>query len=141
MEHSAQRKLRILVINDTQEILEIFRDLLEEEGYEVALLSYAPHEIAEIERAKPDLIIVDVIFGRAVLGWQLLDKIKMHRATARIPVVICTAAAQEVREMDGYLKSMGVGIVFKPFDIDQFLATIRTTLVDVSKSARAQEQP
>ena len=31
---------RILVVNDTQEILDIFRDLLEDEGYEVVLSSW-----------------------------------------------------------------------------------------------------
>ena len=42
---------RILVVNDTEEILEIFRELLGDEGYEVVTYSYAPHDLAEIERA------------------------------------------------------------------------------------------
>jgi CheY-like chemotaxis protein len=94
-------------VNDTQEILELVRDLLEIEGYDVVLFSYAPHEIVEIERVQPDLIIVDIVFGNAVLGWQLLDKLKMHRPTAHIPVVVCSAAVRDVREMEGRLKSMG----------------------------------
>ncbi len=132
---------RILVINDTQEILDLFRELLEEEGYEVVLFSYAPHEISEVEHVQPDLVIIDLIFGQEVLGWQLLEKLKMHRPTAHIPVVVCSAAQRKVREMEGYLTSMGVGVVLKPFDIDVFLDVIRTTLRDAPKSARAQQQP
>lgn len=64
---------RILVVNDTQEILEIFRDLLTEEGYEVVLYSFAPHDLAEVERLHPDLVILDLVFGMEKLGWQLLD--------------------------------------------------------------------
>lgn len=130
---------RILVINDTQEILDLFRDLLEGEGYEVVLFSYAPHEIAEIDRVQPDLIIIDLIFGQEVLGWQLLEKLKMHSPTAHIPVVVCSAAQRKVREMEGYLTSMGVGVVLKPFDIDVFFDVIRTTLRDAPKSARVQQ--
>lgn len=137
----AQRKQRILVVNDTQEILELFREVLEEAGYEAVLFSYAPHEIVEVERVQPDLIIVDIVFGNAVLRWQLLDKLKMHRPTAHVPVVVCTAAVREAREMEGYLKSMGVSIVLKPFDLDVLLETIRVALLDAPKIARAQEPP
>ena len=102
--------------------------------------SYAPHEVEEIERAQPDLIIIDVIFGKAVLGWQVLDKLRLHRATAHIPVVVCTVASDQVREMEGYLKSMGVGVVLKPFDIDVLLSTIRTAILDAPTTVIAQSR-
>ena len=119
---------RIMVVNDTQEILELFRLLLEGEGYEVVLYSYALQDIAEVERVKPDLLIIDVIFGSEKLGWQLLDKLKMNKPTASIPVIVCTAALNAVREMKGYLRAQGVSVVFKPFDIDAFLATVKLAL-------------
>ena len=118
----------ILVVNDTQEILELFRDLLEDAGYEVALLSYAPQEIAEIQRINPDLIILDLIFGSEQLGMQLLDKLKLKRETATIPVIICSAATTALRDIEGYLKAHNVVIVPKPFDIDLLLATIEKSL-------------
>ena len=40
---------RVLVVNDTQEILELFREMLEEEGYDVVLPSYAIMDMDEIE--------------------------------------------------------------------------------------------
>jgi CheY-like chemotaxis protein len=126
----AAKKLRIMVVNDTQEILELYRVLLEEEaGYDAVLLSYAPQEMAEIERVRPDLIVLDVIFGHeAKQGWQLLDKLKLSRATSHIPVVICTVAQAEVKEMEGYLAAHGVAVVLKPFDIDVFLAAVKQAL-------------
>lgn len=59
---------RIMVINDTQEILEMFRDLLEHVGYEVILYSYAINDMDEVLRQKPDLIILDYIFGAERTG-------------------------------------------------------------------------
>src|SRR5215831_788963 len=119
---------RILVVNDTEEILDLFRLLLEEEGYEVVVYSFAPHDLAEVERVKPDLVILDLIFGSEKMGWQLLDKIRLNRPTATIPVIVCTAAVSEVRENQGYLKAMGVSVLLKPFDIDLFLQIIRDVL-------------
>lgn len=119
---------RILVINDTEELLESFRDLLEGEGYEVTLFSYAPEELNEIRRAKPDLIILDLIFRQEKLGFELLEKMKLHRDLASIPVIICSVALNEIREMQGYLASQGVLTVLKPFDIDTLLDTVKRAL-------------
>ncbi len=119
---------RIMVINDTAEILELFRDILTDEGYEVALYSFRIQDLAEVERVKPDLIILDYIIGGEATGWQTLQKLKMRRSTANIPVVICTAAAKAVHEMEGYLKSKGVDVVLKPFDIDELLSAVKQAL-------------
>ena len=96
---------RIMVINDTQEILDMFRAILEEEGYEVILYSFAILDMTEYEQVKPDLIILDLVFGSEKSGWQMLQKLKMNRSTATIPVILCTAATNAVREMEGYLLS------------------------------------
>ena len=130
---------RILVINDTQEILELFREILEEAGYDVVLYSYAPQELREIERIQPDLVILDFIFGREKAGWQLLQKMKMRRSTAKIPVIVCTAAIREVREIEGQLKSQGVGLVPKPFDIDDLLLEVQRALEDAPHTAKTSD--
>jgi DNA-binding response OmpR family regulator len=133
---------RIMVVNDTQEILQLFREILTDEGYEVILYSFAIQDLAEIERGKPDLIILDYMFGEEQVGWQLLQKLKMSRTTASIPVIVCTAAVQKVREMEGYLQSKGVGLVLKPFDIDDLLRAIEQALrIREGGSALANDMP
>lgn len=121
MAQKDKKAKKILVVNDTQEILDLFRDILQEEGYEVELYSYAFNDLVEIKRIAPDLIILDYIIGGEDYGWQVLQKLKMDRATAAIPVIVCTGAVRQVREMEGHLKEKGVGIVLKPFDIDDLL--------------------
>lgn len=126
---------RILVINDTQEILDLFQDLLGEEGYDVVLFAYAPQEMHEIERIAPDLIILDYIFGNEKTGWQTLQKLKMRRTTASIPVIICTAAIREVRDIEGFLDAKGVKVVPKPFDIDDLLNAVKSGLAARTSAA------
>lgn len=119
---------RILVINDTQELLEMFRLLLEQEGYEVVLSGMPILKVSEVEEIQPDLILLDIIFGDRKTGWQMLQMLKMRRSTAHIPVIVCTAALKEVQEQEGYLISQQVRVIYKPFDIDALLTLIEQAL-------------
>ena len=131
---------RILVINDTQEILDLFRILLEEEGFEVVLSGFPFQQVSEIEQISPDLIILDIIFGDEKTGWQMIQLLKMKRSTASIPVIVCTAALNAVREQEGYLVSQGVHVVYKPFDIDHILTTIKLALESRKNIPSQREQ-
>lgn len=117
---------RVLVVNDTQEILELFDEILSAMGFEVVLMSYAPRELDRIRSVAPDLIILDFLLGdRELLGWQLLQKLKMDRRTDSIPIVVCTAAVNTVAEQQGYLTEQGVTVVLKPFNVDQLEDAVR----------------
>ena len=111
---------RVLVVNDTQEILELFDDILSEMGLEVVQMTYAPRELERVREAKPDLVILDLVFGeRELLGWQLLQKIRMDRSLEHLPVVVCSAALNTLTELQGYLTEQKVTVVVKPFNVAQ----------------------
>jgi DNA-binding response OmpR family regulator len=132
-----------LVVNDTQEILELFRDILVEEGYDVILNTYAPRDLEQLLEIDPDLVILDFMIGDEAQGWQLLQKMKMHRQADSIPVIVCTGAVGLVRELQGHLASKNVGIVVKPFDIDDLLRTIANTIraVDINAGVVSTAEP
>ena len=131
-------KPRVVVINDTEEILELFRDILTDMGCEVVLMSYAPDDMRRIEEEKPELVIVDfVLGGREFQGWQLIQKLRMNRATESVPIIACTAAVQQVRDQEGYLLEQHVAIVMKPFNIDQLEAAVRKALPSLEGGIKA----
>jgi DNA-binding response OmpR family regulator len=119
---------RILVVNDTQEILDLFCEVLKQEGYDAVLSGFPMREIQDVEEINPDLIILDLVFGGEKTGFQMLQMLKMKRTTASIPVIVCTAALDTVREQEGYLMSQGVHIVYKPFDIDHLVEIVKQAL-------------
>lgn len=114
-----------LVINDTQEILDLFNEILREEGFDTELSSFGIKEIADVKSIDPDLIILDFLIGGEEQGWQLLQKLKMTRETQDIPVIVCSGAIKLLQELEGHLTSKNVGVVVKPFDIDDLLEEIR----------------
>ena len=126
----------ILVVNDTQEILDLFEEILEEEGYRVSLSSFSFNQMDEIVSMMPDLVILDFLIGGETHGWQLLQKMKMDRRTAGIPVVVCTAALNLARELEGHLRIKNVGVVLKPFDIDDLVEEVRSRLRDTQDTPR-----
>ena len=131
---------RILVVNDTQEILELFRMILEGEGYEVILSGFPIQQIQDVEEINPDLIILDFVFGDQKVGWQMLQMLKMQRSTETIPIIVCTAALDMVREQEGYLVSQGVHVVYKPFDIDHLVTSVQQLLESHEHSSIKAEQ-
>jgi CheY-like chemotaxis protein len=122
----------ILVINDTKEILDLFRMLLEDEGYRVSLDSFsaldAAAKLADVKHLKPDAIVLDFLVGGEQMGWQLLQLLRMDPVTRGIPIVVCTAAVRQVEELESHLRTMGVEVVLKPFDIDDIYGALERAL-------------
>ena len=137
----ADTRKRALVVNDTQEILELFDDIITGLGFETVLMSYAPRELHRIREVAPDLIVLDFLMGdRELLGWQLLQKLKMDRALATIPIVVCTAAVNAVNEQQGYLTEQGVTIVLKPFTVDQLEEAVRAVMEQAPTAQQLQQE-
>jgi DNA-binding response OmpR family regulator len=118
----------ILVLNDVAEILDLFEAILDDEGYRVSRGTMTPGEIGRtfqhVKEVKPDLLIADFLFGHDPLGWQLIQMLRMDSTTAALPIVVCSAAAKQVAELDSHLDEMGIGVVLKPFDVDTLLAEV-----------------
>ncbi len=109
----------ILVVNDTEEILDLFRDIVEGLGHRMTAWSFSPDDLAKVTEIKPDLIVLDIMLGPTELqGWALLQKVRMSRQTEDIPVVVCTAATNWVREQEGWLAANAVKVVLKPFKVE-----------------------
>ena len=105
------------------------QEVPEELGHRVTLMSFAPDELDRIADGKPDLIIIDFVIGdREMEGWQLLQKLRMYRPTAQIPIIACTAAVRQVREQEAYLLEQRIEVVLKPFGLDQLEGAVLRAL-------------
>ncbi len=137
------RQPHILIINDTQEILDLMQELLEEEGYRVTS-SLALLDINKVRALAPDIIVQDLLFeGTQELGWKFLTLARLDPVLARIPLVLCTAAVRTVNdpEMAAQLDRQGIRVVLKPFTIEELLTPLSEVRTAQSLITSATETP
>ena len=125
----------ILAIDNSQAVLDLFRELLEGEGYRVSVQSYVDKDVEAIKDLAPDLIILDYMWKAEDGGWSLLQLLRMNPGTKEIPIVLCTGAVAEASELEPHLAEMGVRVVLKPFDLDDLLGVIRESLEPHAREA------
>ena len=131
---------RILVINDDESILELFKLILEGEGFEVYSSEEAIENIADVERIQPDLVILDLKMGMQQEGWTMMQKIRMYPPTQHIPMILCTAALEEARQQEDTLQDKGIPVVYKPFAIDELLHAVQTVLPSFDNDSRKKKK-
>jgi DNA-binding response OmpR family regulator len=120
---------RIAVVNDDTAFLDLMYDLLEDlEGYEVLICRESDRVYDFVKTERPDLVILDIVMGREEAGWRVLNLLTLDPATRPIPVLVCSAAVQSLREHEGVLQSMGIETIPKPFDLDALLSAVERTL-------------
>ena len=113
---SRQRR-QVLVLDDDAGCRDVLSLVFESVGYEVKALANAAIGLALLRSWRADLIVLDWVMpdldGAAFLAEQQRDGI------AAIPVLVLTAS-----RLDGAAKALGASaIVFKPFNLDELLAT------------------
>jgi len=127
---TAQTKT-ILVVDDESNIRRLLRQELETEGYRVEEAKDGVSALAAVKKAKPDLIITDVMMPR-LDGFDLAAVLKTNPETANIPTVILSIVEDKDRGfrlgIDRYLT--------KPIDVAELLSSVDILLTSHSASRR-----
>lgn len=116
---------RILVVEDELIIVEDVCLTLQELGYEVAGRARSGSEaLLEVERTRPDLVLIDVQLGGRVDGVQAGAAIRERH---RVPIIFLTAHSDE--SILARAKETGAhGYLLKPFDSRYLRAAIEVAL-------------
>jgi DNA-binding response OmpR family regulator len=130
MDAESHPQQTIVVVNDSPELLELARLLFEDEGYDVKVAQIGTGAFELIRQTLPHLVILDVRMPD-ISGWDILQAMKLDRLTASIPVLICTAAVNQLADLREQLQQTGVDTLVKPFAIDTLLEKVRA-LIDGS---------
>lgn len=140
---SADKQYHVHVVNDTPEILDVFRMVLEDEGYRATTDRFTTElapKVAHIRELQPDLLVLDLIVNGEAAGWQLMQLLKMDRTTRGIPIIVCTAAVRTVDELHSHLDAMGIKVILKPFDVDHLIDVIKCVIDDSELPARLKRE-
>jgi DNA-binding NtrC family response regulator len=123
-----------VVINDDTPFLELMEALLEgEEGYEVHVRKEWNNAYEYVKEMRPDLVILDIVMGSEERGWNILNLLTLDPETRGIPVVVCSAAVQSLRQHTPMMERHGISALAKPFDLEQLLAAVEQMLASAEE--------
>jgi DNA-binding response OmpR family regulator len=113
----------ILIVDDDPKIRDLLRLYVERERHRVVEAEDGPGAIAAVERARPDLVLLDVMLP----GLDGIEVLRHIRAVASIPVMLLTARSGDGDKVIG-LDSGADDYVVKPFSPRELMARVRVQL-------------
>jgi two-component system cell cycle response regulator len=123
---AADRRARILVVDDELQVVEVFEKLLRGAGYEClrAFGGIAALQLAQSEG--PDLILLDVLMDD-LDGFEVTRRLKGNLKTAGIPIILVTA----LHDVEDKVRGLAVGadeFLSKPVDGAELAVRIKSML-------------
>jgi len=115
--------IKVLIIDDDEDLVESTKLLLEPEGIEIIGALDGDEGIIKAKSEKPDYILLDIDMPRKN-GWEVLKEIKEDKELSSIPIAMLTATALsesiEREEIDRV-----VDYITKPFSKEDVLECIK----------------
>lgn len=116
---------RILVVDDEEDLCEILKFNLENEGYEVDTANSA-EEALKLNIGSYNLLLLDVMMGE-ISGFKLASMLKKEKRTSHIPIIFITAKDTENDTITGF--NLGADdYISKPFSLREVMARVKAVL-------------
>jgi two-component system phosphate regulon response regulator PhoB len=116
---------RILVGDDTPDILEMLKFILEGEGYGVLTAATGQEVLASIRRDRPDLVLLDLRMP-GLDGFGVLRE--LNRGEEEPPPVVVLSAKGTEEDRRAAIAAGARSYLFKPFTVSQLLHAVREQL-------------
>ncbi len=127
----------ILITDDERDIRELISDILKDEGFQTRLAGNSDQCMAEIAKAKPALMILDIwLKDSGMDGIDILKAVK--RDHPDIPIVIISGHGN-IEIAVAAIKQGAYDFIEKPFNIDQLMVVIRRAM-ETSRLRRENQE-
>lgn len=114
----------VYVINGSPEFLDVVREFLQDESYNVTTTNFVPLSFETIDAAQPALLIIDLVLGEKA-GWDLLAQLRQAVSTRGIPVILISTTQSLLDEAEAkHAEFGGDRYLVKPFDLDDLLSHV-----------------
>jgi DNA-binding response OmpR family regulator len=122
----------VLIVDDEPNILLSLQFLMKKSGYEVRTARDGEEALAEISRAAPDLVLLDVMMPK-IDGFSMCERIRANPAWQGMRIIMLTARGRDV-ERDKGLTLGADDYITKPFSTKDVIARIEAVLARSPKA-------
>lgn len=127
--------IRILVVDDEEDLCEILKFNLENEGFWVDTANSA-EEALKLDLTRYNLLLLDVMMGE-ISGFKMASMLKKDKNTASIPIIFITARDTENDTVTGFNLG-GDDYISKPFSLREVVARVKAVLRRTAETQAAQ---
>jgi CheY-like chemotaxis protein len=124
---------RILVVDDDPRLLHIVAMYLGIEGYEVSMAANGEDALTEIDKNRPDLVILDIMMP-GMDGIEACQRIRGNPDTADLPVVVFSALSGD-QDVERARLAGANHLITKPFNLVGLGSVVKTFFVSDSPVA------
>ena len=127
--------MRILVVDDEDDLCEILKFNLENEGFWVDT-AHSAEEALRLNLTEYNLLLLDIMMGE-ISGFKMASMLKKDKATASIPIIFITARDTENDTVTGF--NLGADdYISKPFSLREVVARVKAVLRRTAETQAAQ---
>ncbi len=127
--------MRVLIVDDDLDLRDALGEVLAAEGFDFAGAASGYEALAELDRARPDVILLDQAMP-SLSGPALLRLIRGTPAREHVPVVMMSGS----RPLPSTL-ALADGFLRKPFEIDEVISLLRRAASGRQDADAAQGEP
>ncbi|MCB0299950.1 MAG: response regulator, partial [Calditrichaeota bacterium] len=120
------KQVKILIVEDTRESLDLLTYFLKPSGYQLISVIDGVEALEYINKDLPDLILLDVMLPR-LNGFQVCERLKKDKRTFHIPIIMITAL-KDLKDKIRALEAGADDFVTKPFDSVELVARVKSLL-------------
>ena len=124
--------VKVLVVDDEKDVLELLVDDLEDSGFEVISAENGAAALGKIYRERPEIVLLDLMMP-VLNGYEVLGKLRENPATKNLPVILLTA----VSAAEGEQTAVQLGAshyVTKPWEPGTIQTTIKVALREAAQA-------
>jgi two-component system cell cycle response regulator DivK len=113
---------RVLVVEDNEKSMKLFRDVLRATGYSTLEARTGEDAVALARLEAPAIVLMDIQLP-GIDGVEALARLRADERTASIPVLALTAQAMQ-GDRERFLEAGFAGYLAKPVDLVELLRTV-----------------
>ncbi len=122
----ASAGIRVLLVDDEDQLRRVMKDLLERDGYDVVEASDGADAIQQVDQHTPDILVLDLNLP-GLDGYGVISHLRSRPATEKIPIIVLTAKGDEDNEVRVF--ELGADdFLSKPFRARALSARIQAVL-------------